>query len=326
MEEKNKLISVVVPMYNETETAGLFFETAQKTIKAVCAEKQHISFEFIAVNDGSTDDTLDKLLSLQKVYGNIYIVSLSRNFGQEPAVFAGLSKAKGDAVIVMDCDLQDPPEFIGQMVDLWEKGYDVVNARRVSRASDTKIKRDTAQIYYNILNKLSHRIKYPENVNNFRLVDRRVLDIILNMPEKNKFYRGLVPFAGFKSVDIEIDRKKRVLGKSKYNFKAMLSLAINGVASTSIKPLYWASVIGAVFMLLGILGSVAALVLAAFGIRFNAIIALLFCAMSFFCGISLFFTGINGIYIGKCYEEIKGRPFYIIDKFILPEENNKNGN
>lgn len=319
-----KLVSIVVPMYNESETAQLFFETVNMFTSQICAKKNYLSFEIIAVNDGSADDTLDKLTAFQKIYPNLAVISLSRNFGQEPAVFAGLEKAKGDAVIVMDCDLQDPPEFLSAMIDKWEEGFDVVNARRVSRISDTKFKRDTAGLYYNILNKLSYKVKYPHNVNNFRLVSRRVLDIIINMPEKNKFYRGLVPFAGFKSTEIDIERKKRQKGESKYNFKAMVNLALNGVVSTSIKPLYWALGLGAFFAAAGFLGAIALVVLACCGVYFNVVLAGVLCGMSFFCGIILFFLGIIGLYIGKSYDEIKGRPFYIIENYSPSSEGRKN--
>lgn len=310
--EKNKLISIVVPMYNESEMAELFFETLSKHT----AFNKQISFEYIAVNDGSSDGTLEKLLSLQKVYSNLCVVSLSRNFGQEPAVFSGLEKAKGDAVIVMDCDLQDPPELIPLMAEKWLEGYDVVNARRISRKSDTKLKRDTAGLYYNILNRLSYKVKYPHNVNNFRLVSRKVLEIILNMPEKNKFYRGLVPFAGFKSVDIDIERKKRLKGESKYNFKAMLKLALDGITSTSTKPLNFALCFGAFFTAIGFLGGTALVIMALSGIAFNEVLFGLLCGMSFFTGLNILFTGINGLYTGKCYDEVKSRPFYIVDKYI----------
>ncbi len=316
----NKLVSIVVPMYNETETAEIFLKTVSGVTDSVSAAKKHIAFEIIAVNDGSSDGTLDKLVSMQKVYQNLSVISLSRNFGQEPAVFAGLEKSQGDAVIVMDCDLQDPPELIPKMVDKWEEGCDVVNARRVYRKSDTKIKRDTAGLYYNILNKLSYKVKYPHNVNNFRLVSRRVIDIILNMPEKNKFYRGLVPFAGFKAYDLDIERRKRIKGVSKYNFKAMVRLAFEGIAATTVKPLSWAMGFGVFFSLIGLLGGAVLAVLAACGIPFNATLSGLLCGMSFFTGIMLIFTGINGFYIGKCYEEIKGRPFYIIDKHLPSSE------
>lgn len=314
---KNKLISIVVPMFNEFETIDTFFITLKKYIDIITKEKNYISFEVIAVNDGSNDDTLSKLIKQNENNDFVSIVSLSRNFGQEPAIFAGLQKAKGDAVIVMDCDLQDPPEFIPQMVQKWEEGFEIVNARRVSRKKDTKFKRDTASIFYKILNKLSYKVKYPTNVNNFRLVSRKVLDIILSMPENNKFYRGLVAFTGFKSYEIDIERKQRQSGKSKYNLKAMTNLAIDGITATTIKPLFWAFKIGLFFSIIGFLGAITLIILSILKINFNITLCGIVCALSFFSGIVLIFNGILGIYIGKSYEEIKARPFNIID-FYLP--------
>ena len=322
---KQKLVSIVVPMYNESEMCDIFFETVNKYLNDITTSKKHIAFEIIAVNDGSIDDTLKKLYKQNEKADNVTVLSLSRNFGQEPAVFAGLEKAKGDAIIVMDCDLQDPPELISQMVDKWEEGYNVVNARRVTRKSDTKFKRDTAGVYYNILNKLSNKVKFPHNVNNFRLISRKVLDIILAMPEKNKFYRGLVPFTGFKSAEIDIERKKRHSGTSKYNFKSMLKLAADGITATSVKPLLWAFGFGVAFIILGILGAIALIILSLYNISLNYTLTGLISAMSFFSGIILMFAGITGLYIGKCYEEIKGRPFNIIDLYI-PSKNDKQKN
>lgn len=310
-----KLVSIVVPMYNEAPVIDIFFKTMRQVL-AETATRAGVRFEVIAVNDGSADDTLDKLLKWQGELSYLSVLSLSRNFGQEPAVFAGLEKARGDAVIVMDCDLQDPPEMILPMVEKWQEGYDVVNCRRVSRKSDTKFKRDTAGLYYAILNKLSYKVKYPHNVNNFRLVSRRVLDVILAMPEKQKFYRGLVAYCGFKSFDLEIERKKRAKGESKYNFKAMVRLAIDGIASTSTKPLSWALGFGAFFSALGALSAAALLALYLLGIDLNYTLFGVLSGLAFFTGVTLAFMGIVGIYIGKAFEEIKARPFAIEDAFF----------
>lgn len=314
-----KLVSIVVPMYNEAPVIDNYFRTMREVLGDASAKKG-VRFEIIAVNDGSGDGTLDKLRQWQKEINCLSVLSLSRNFGQEPAVFAGLERARGDAAIVMDCDLQDPPEMILPMIEKWEKGYDVVNCRRVSRKSDTRFKRDTAGLYYAILNKLSHKVKYPHNVNNFRLVSRRMLDLILAMPEKQKFYRGLVAYCGFKSYDLEIERKQRAEGESKYNFKAMVRLAVDGIASTSTKPLSWALGFGIFFLGLGALSSIALLVLYLLGIGLNYTLFGILSGLSFFTGILLVFLGIVGIYLGKAFEEIKGRPFAIEEAFYPAKE------
>ncbi len=317
-----KLVSIVVPMYNEAPVIDIFFETMRAIIAGI-EEKKDVRFEIIAVNDGSGDGTLDKLLKWQGELNCLSVLSLSRNFGQEPAVFAGLRRARGDAAIVMDCDLQDPPEMILPMIEKWEEGYDVVNCRRVSRKSDTKFKRDTAGLYYAILNKLSHKVKYPHNVNNFRLVSRRVLDVILAMPETQKFYRGLVAYCGFKSFDLEIERKKRAKGESKYNFKAMVRLAVDGIASTSTKPLSWALGFGAFFAALGVVSAAALSVLYLLGIGANYTLFGILSGLSFFGGMAFVFLGIIGIYLGKAFEEIKARPFAIEEAFYPARERDK---
>lgn len=311
-----KKVSIIVPMYNESQMADLFFETLNSYLDNITRQKEHIGFEIIAVNDGSQDDTLEKLKIWNKKCNNIAVVSLSRNFGQEPAVFTGLEKASGDAVIVMDCDLQDPPEMIAKMIDKWEQGFEVVNIRRVSRISDTKFKRDTAGMYYNLLNRISYKVKFPHNVNNFRLIDRRVLDVILKMPEKNKFYRGLVPFTGFKSYELDIERKKRRMGESKYNLKAMVRLAIDGITSTTVKPLYWAVTTSLFFIIFSSIVTLALTLLYINGVNINYTLFGVLSGLCFFSGVILGFLGVIGIYTGKMYEEIKGRPYSIIDLYI----------
>lgn len=319
-----KLVSIVVPIYNEAPVLDIYFKTMEGILSGVAGEKG-VRFEIVAVNDGSSDGTLEKLKEWQGRLDYLSVLSLSRNFGQEPAVFAGLSRAKGDAVIVMDCDLQDPPEMISLMVEKWLEGYEVVNCRRVSRKSDTWFKRDSAGLYYSILNKLSYKVKYPNNVNNFRLVSRRVTDIILAMPEKQKFYRGLVAYCGFKSCDIEIVRNRRAGGQSKYRFKEMARLAIEGITSTSVKPLGWALGWGIFFAGIGLAGALALLILYLVGIGLNYTLLGILAGLCFFSGTVLIAAGITGLYLGKAFEEIKGRPYAIEEAFYPGRERKKEG-
>jgi dolichol-phosphate mannosyltransferase len=311
-----KLISLVVPLYDEAEMADIFLTNINSTVAEIKKARNYLDFEIIAVNDGSRDATYQILKNWYRKSDNLGIVSLSRNFGQEAAVFAGLEKAKGAAVIVMDCDLQDPPEAIIKMIEKWEAGADIVNAVRVDRTVDGKFKKSSASLYYKFLNRLSGKVKYPHNVNNFRLVSRRALDVILAMPEKNKFFRGLVPYAGFKTDSVEIVRQKREKGKSKYNLKAQLKLASDGIAATTVKPLVWPLYSGALFFASGLLGGIALALLCAFGVSLNYTLWGIIAGMGFFGGIIMIYLGIIGFYVGKSFEEIKARPQSITEEYL----------
>lgn len=230
-----KLISIVVPMYNEEEMASLFFEEVTKVLSTL----QDYDYEIVAVNDGSKDATLEILKEEQDKNSKIVIVNLSRNFGHEPALFAGLQTARGDAVIPMDADLQDPPAVIPELIKKWEEGYQVVNARRASRKEDSFLKRKTAGMFYAWSNKISNKVKMPQNVANFRLIDRRPLNEVLAFGEKNRVFRVQVPYVGFKVCEVLFSRPKRSKGVSKYNPKAMFSLAISSTISLTVRPLEW---------------------------------------------------------------------------------------
>lgn len=230
-----KLISIVVPMYNEEEMASLFFQEVSKVLSTL----QDYDYEIVAVNDGSKDATLEILKEEQEKNNKIVIVNLSRNFGHEPALFAGLQTARGDAVIPMDADLQDPPAVIPELIKKWEEGYQVVNARRASRKEDSFLKRKTAGMFYAWSNKISNKVKMPQNVANFRLIDRRPLNEVLAFGEKNRVFRVQVPYVGFKVCEVLFSRPKRSKGVSKYNPKAMFSLAISSTISLTVRPLEW---------------------------------------------------------------------------------------
>ena len=225
-----KLISIVVPMYNEHEMVDIFFER----INQIVQENNAYDFEILVVNDGSKDDTLALLKEHKKHQSNLTIVSLSRNFGHEPAVAAGLSKAKGDAVVVMDCDMQDPPEVISEMLKKFEEGYEVVNGRRASRKEDSMMKRLTAKEFYKICDKMSGKIRVPQNVGHFRLISRRVVDEVNKLTENNRVFRIQVPYVGFKTTEVLFTRAKREKGKTKYNYKSMTKLAMDAFASKTV--------------------------------------------------------------------------------------------
>ena len=312
-----KKISIVVPMYNEVEVAPLFFDAINKVINT-CKDYE---FEVVVVNDGSKDGTLDLLLKKQEEMDNLVVVDLSRNWGHESAVRAGLLSATGDAIIPIDADLQDPPEIIPEMIKMWEDGYKVVNARRDSRNKDTSFKKNTAGIYYKILNKLSGKIKIPDNVANFRLLDRQVLDEVNKLAETNRVFRIEVPFVGFKTGEVVFAREERKKGKSKYNFGAMFNLAVESVVSASTKPLRWAILAtlssGSIFFISSITELVFYICyLCGFnGITPFAYAAWLVVNVLFFLGtITFFLIGIISVYLANNVEEGRKRPSVIINK------------
>ena len=315
-----KKISIVTPMYNEAPMVHLFLDT----IDSVLSKLHNYDFEIICVNDGSKDDTLELLKQEQQNHPNLVIVNLSRNWGQEAAVRAGLLTANGDAVIPMDADLQDPPELLPQLLEKWEEGYDVVNAKRVSRKKDTAFKRNTAGIYYRILDKLSPKVKIPQNVNNFRLLDRKVVDQINALKETNRVLRIEIPFVGFKVCEIEFARQSRAKGESHYPLKAMINLATSSLTSLSTKPLSWSLTFTVILFFIFILSGIAELVL----------FILQMCQVHIFLSevgywgwliinvillIGVLLSGlltILSLYTAKVVEESQGRPSVIIKEII----------
>ena len=260
----------------------------------------------------------------QEEFSKLVIVDLSRNWGQESAVRAGLLTATGDAIIPMDADLQDPPELIPQLIEKWEEGFEVVNAKRVSREKDTAFKRNTAGIYYRILDKLSPKVKIPQNVNNFRLLDRKVVDTINALPEKNRVLRIEIPFVGYKICQIEFARRERAKGESHYPFKAMVNLATSSLTSLSTKPLSWSLQITLILGLLFGLSSLAELVLY---ILQKCGVYEFMSSLAYWgwliINIVLFLTIILGtlltiisLYLAKVVEESQGRPNVIIREVI----------
>ncbi|MDD6302877.1 MAG: glycosyltransferase family 2 protein [Bacillales bacterium] len=312
-----KTVSLIVPMYNEEEMIPLFFETLNKVINEI----EGYQFEYVLVNDGSKDNTLSILKEYQKKQDNINLVSFSRNFGHEAAVAAGFAYAKGDVMIVMDADLQDPPEVMKDMLKKYEEGYLVVNGKRVDRQKDSFMKRNTAAAFYKVIKKLSGKIKVPENVGNYRLMDRRVVDEINKLPEKNRVFRVEVPFAGFKTTEVEFVRQERPKGKTHYNYKSMFHLAGDSICSSSIEPLRYPFVIG-----IGLMGINAFLFIVNFifhmchisGVigQFNYSLFYILISIFFSLGVILFVLGIMGMYIGRIMIESQDRPVYIVDEYI----------
>lgn len=313
MEEK--LISIVVPMYYEEQVA----EECYKRLTRVATEHE-LNYELIFVNDGSTDNTLNILKDLASVDKHVKVISFSRNFGHQIAITAGMDKAKGEAVIVIDADLQDPPEIIPDMIDLWKKGYDVVYAKRRKREGETWFKLTTAKAFYRLLNKMS-TVKIPVDTGDFRLIDRKVIDTLKKMPEKNRFVRGMVSWIGFKQTAIEYERKERFAGETKYPLKKMLKFAMDGILSFSSKPIKLIENLGIVSIILSFCILITCILVNILMPEWLSLEWITIMTTAFFIGgVQLLSVGILGEYIARIYDESKSRPLYIIEHEINTEE------
>ena len=305
-------LTIVVPMYNEEEMIPLFFEEINKVIDQITSFNTSI----LCVNDGSKDGTLNALKKQREIQKNIHIVSFSRNFGHEAAVAAGLNHADGDAVIVMDADLQDPPSLILEMIKKFDEGYDVVNAKRVNRKKDPFLKRVTAEMFYKVIGKLSGKIKVPNNVGNYRLMSKRVVKLINELSEKNHVFRVQVPYVGFKTTEVEFVRPERPKGETHYNYKSMFKLAGDSITSSSITPLRWPFKWGIILAIITILIAVINVIL-----YFNSVIGnnglnltIIGGVISFATSLILISIGLIGEYIGRVLIESQNRPLYYVDE------------
>lgn len=308
-----KKISVVIPMYCEEEVADICYKRVVNNLKKL---SDKYSYEIIFINDGSKDSTLEILKKIASNDDNVKIISFSRNFGHQAAVTAGIRNVTGDVVIIMDADLQDPPELFNGMIEKCEEGYEVVYGKRKTREGESIFKLLTAKMFYNTLNKLSE-IEIPKDTGDFRLVDRKVIDVIATLPEHNKFLRGLFSWVGFNQYPYEYNRVNRVAGKTKYPFKKMFKLATDGILSFSVKPLKIVGAIGIFSVIVSIIILIYSIV--SYMFKLNSLTpgwTSIMCTMTFIGGIILISLWMIGEYIARIYEESLGRPEYIIDELI----------
>jgi polyisoprenyl-phosphate glycosyltransferase len=300
-------LSLVVPVLNERETIGLFFDR----IGQVFDNQNCISLEIVFVNDGSTDGTLDLLLQRQHIHKRITVVDLSRNFGKEAALTAGLDTAKGRVIVPIDVDLQDPPELILDMIELWRQGFDVVQARRIDRDADSLPKRLSATWFYRFHNWIAEP-KLPENVGDFRLMDRAVVDALKGLPETRRFMKGLFAWVGFRTAIVDYSRPPRVAGSSKFNGWRLWNFALEGLTSFSTAPLrIWTYLGGLVAGLSFLYGLFITLRVLVHGVDTPGF-ASLFVAVTFLGGLQLVGIGVLGEYLGRAYLETKRRPVYLV--------------
>lgn len=301
-------IDLIVPAYNEEAVIDLFLETVLPVVDALPAH----DFRLIIVDDGSRDRTLEKLRAWQEKEERLEVLSLSRNFGHEAALAAGLQASRGDAAIVMDADLQDPPALISLLIEQWQKGFEVVNAFRADRRDDTFLKRWTAKRFYRTINSLSGKIRIPENVGNYRLISKRVRDLLNQLPEKNRVFRVLIPFLGFSTAEVAYTRPPRPSGTTHYSWSSMMRLAVDGITSATTIPLKFAINMGLLVSAAGFLYMLYVIYLALFTDQTVRGWPSMMSAVLFLGGIQLFFLGIIGEYIGRIFQEVKSRPDHIV--------------
>ena len=312
------MISVVIPLYNEEEVLR---ETYAR-LSAVMTSLQD-AYELIFVNDGSRDKTAEIACALCEKDPRVRLISMSRNFGHQIAITAGMDYAQGDAVILIDADLQDPPELIPEMVKKWKEGYEVVYGKRVKRNGETVFKKFTAKFYYRFLRRMTD-VSIPCDTGDFRLMDRKVCDAMKKLSEKNRYVRGLVSWVGFRQYALPYERDERFAGKTKYPLKKMLRLASDGITSFSNKPLKIATYTG--FFLSGLSFLYLLIVLGQKLLGYPTAWgwASILAVQLFFNGVMLIMLGIIGTYIGRIYEESKGRPLYIVAEEIgFPKDEEK---
>lgn len=305
---KDKLLSLIVPVYNEEEVLDVSFEKMDAAMKSF-----GYPYEIIYVNDGSRDSSLSKLREIAGRNSHVKVISFSRNFGHQLAVTAGMDHAKGDALIIIDVDLQDPPEVIGDLIAAWEKGADIAYGKRVKRKGETIFKKLTAFMYYRLLKSMS-AYPIPLDTGDFRLLDRKVADTFLQMREHNRFLRGMSAWMGFEAVPVEYVRHERYAGKTKYTLKKMLKLAFDGITGFSDRPLTLSMGFGIFLSAMSVLGLIALLILA-----LTIGVAPWLWAVAGFAlinGIMFINMGIQGAYMNRMYHELLNRPLYIVKEKI----------
>lgn len=305
-------LSIIIPCFNEEPV----IEQTHDQLVDVLAGLGESDHEIIFVDDGSTDGTTEILRRLHRDGKNVRAIRLSRNFGHQMAVTAGLEAAGGEAVVVIDADLQDPPEVIGEMLEKWDEGYDVAYGVRTERTGETPFKLWTAKLFYRLINRLSET-EIPPDTGDFRLMDRKVIDVLLSMPERDRFVRGMVSWIGFRQVAVPYSRAPRFAGRTKYPLTKMLRFAVDGILSFSIVPLKLAVWIGFASIGLAVIGIILALLERFFGLydlNIGRGWASLFIAVLFMGGVQLLTLGIIGEYLGRIYTEVKRRPLYIVEE------------
>lgn len=320
-QEKKKLITILAPAYNEQEVLNLLYERLVKLMD----ENTNYDFEVLLVNDGSKDRTFEIMKDLREKDKRICYLNLSRNYGKETAMIAGLDYCKGDAVVIIDADLQDPPELIPEMIKYWEEGYDDVYARRRTRDGETWLKKFTSKMYYRILQSFTS-IQLQIDTGDFRLLDRRCVEALKSMRENQRYTKGLFSFIGYNKKEILYDRDARAAGKTKYNYGRMINLSIDGITSFTTSPLRWAAIFGMVISFVAFVYMIYIIIKTiATGVDVPGYASLMVVIL-FLGGIQLVFLGVIGEYLGRTFNESKHRPLYFIERYNEEKETNEHLN
>ena len=301
-------VSVVVPAFNEATGLAVFHDRLLRAMAEVA------SWEVVYVNDGSTDLTLSVMEALHQADDRVAVVSLSRNFGKEIAVTAGLDHAAGEAVVIIDADLQDPPEVIPALIAGWRGGFDMVCAKRRSRAGETWLKRRTARGFYRLMQRMGD-LKMPEDTGDFRLMSRRVVDAVRQLREQHRFMKGLFAWVGYKTTYVLYDREPRYDGRSKWNYWTLWNLALEGITSFTVMPLKLATYVGLAVALLSVIYAVQVIVKTLLIGNAVAGYPSLVTIVLFLGGVQLMFLGVIGEYLGRIFNETKQRPLYLVERF-----------
>ncbi|HNZ82683.1 MAG TPA: glycosyltransferase family 2 protein [Sedimentibacter sp.] len=304
-----KKVSLLIPAYNEEETIPLLYDELNKVLETIPGYE----FEILFVNDGSSDNTLNILRNMQQRDTRINYISFSRNFGKETAMAAGFDYVTGDAAVIMDADLQDPPELIGEMIKYWEEGYDDVYAKRRSREGETWLKKFTSAAFYKLLQKMT-KIPIQEDTGDFRLLDRRAIESLKKLREKQRYTKGMFSWIGFNKKEILFDRKPRAAGKTKWNYLKLFNLALEGVTSFTTSPLRISTIIGILVSIFSMIYMVIVLIKSLIWKDPVQGYPSMMVTILFLGGVQLVSLGIIGEYVGRIFNETKYRPLYIIDE------------
>jgi polyisoprenyl-phosphate glycosyltransferase len=305
-----KKISILIPAYNEEEVLQPLYERLGKLAR----DTTSYNFEFLFVNDGSSDRTLDIIRHFAKKDPRISYINLSRNFGKEIAMIAGLDHVTGDATVIIDADLQDPPELIPKMIEYWEEGFDDVYARRTSRAGESLIKRKTSEWFYKILQRSTH-VPIQVDTGDFRLLDRRCVEALKQLRESQRYTKGMFSWIGYKKKEILYDRDPRVAGETKWNYPRLINFAIDGITSFTTSPLRISSFFGLIISFVAFLYILYLVIRPFFGVSTGDGYSSIMAVVLFLGGVQLLSLGIIGEYIGRIFNEAKQRPLYFVEEY-----------
>ncbi len=315
--ETKKLITILIPAYNEQEVLLMLYERLKNLMNSIT----NYNFEILFINDGSKDNTLSIIEDLRKKDERICYLNLSRNYGKETAMIAGLDYSKGDAVIIIDADLQDPPELIPEMISYWEQGYDDVYAKRKSRKGETWLKKFTSKMYYKTLQSVT-KIEIQKDTGDFRLLDRRCVEALKQIRESQRYTKGLFSWIGYNKKELLYDRDPRAAGNTKWNYKKLIDLSIDGITSFTTAPLRWSAIIGIIISLAGFIYMLKVIIKTlVYGVDVPGYASTMVVIL-FIGGIQLIFLGVIGEYLGRAFYETKNRPLYFVDKYNEQKETN----